>query len=233
MALFFRPLRRRFRTPSASMSNPRSTAPSPRARRARSAAPVRKLYGIPAYMLVVDESGSTAQSLRFASGRTTTRIRAIQMAAHDYLRHLQASNARQRVGLVGFSNQAVLHHRLAPVGRTLFGLCRALRRLHPQSATNLSAGLALALTQLQRARIRHANIVVITDGASNMETRRLPELTRQARMSRVRIFTIGVGNNGDFDYDRHLLTRLARATGGRFMSAHSFQALCNALRKAC
>lgn len=233
MALFFRQLTKRFRSSSASTSSkPAAKAPAP-VHVARSAPPRRRLHAVPAYVLVADESSSTACSLRMASGRTTTRIRAIQLAAQDYLRHLRASNPRQLVAVVGFSDRATLHHPLAPVGRATPGLSRSLNLLHPQSMTNLSAGLALALGQLQRAGTTRANIVVITDGAANLETGRLRRLTKQARTSRVRVFTIGVGNNRDSDYDRSLLRCLARSTGGRFMSAHSFNALCSALRKAC
>lgn len=44
--------------------------------------------------------------------------------------------------------------------------------------------------------------------------------------------TISVGNNRDSDYNRQLLVQMARSTGGRFSSAHSFDMLVNALRKA-
>jgi hypothetical protein len=47
----------------------------------------------------------------------------------------------------------------------------------------------------------------------------------------MRIYTIGVGNNGDSEYDRDLLIQIAQSTGGRFFSAHSFETLCNALRR--
>ncbi len=233
MTLFFRQLTRCFR----SLSVPTTTTPAARTSKTvntvKSRPPQRKLHAVPAYVLMVDESGSTATSLQLAFGRTTSRIEAIQQAAQGYLRHLKASNYRQLVGVVGFSDRATLYHPLSPVGRAMPSLCRALQSLHPQSTTNLSAGLTLALAQLRKAYTTRGNIVVITDGAANEQNDRLPRLVRQAKSSGVRIFTIGVGNNADTDYDRKLLTHLARSTRGRFMSAHSFKALCNALRKAC
>lgn len=184
-----------------------------------------------AYILVVDESASTGSGFRMAQGRTTTRMAAIQHAAQGYLRQLLASHPAQKVGLVGFSRTATLYHPLVPVGRSFDSLCRALRSLHPQSSTNLSAGLALALGQLARTGVTRGNLVVITDGAANVNPSRLPGMINRARSSGVRIFTIGVGNNGDGDYDRDLLWKMARSTGGSFASAHSFEALCNALRR--
>lgn len=224
MALFLRQLAKRFRP---------SSAPMPTATVVKTTPPRRKLHPIPAYVLVIDQSSSTGSPLRMAFGRRTTRIEAIQLAGQRYLQQLAASNPRQLVAVVGFSETARLYHSLAPAGPALRSLTRALQSLHPQSTTNLSAGLALALGELTRANTPRGNLVVITDGAANVETSRLPQLAKRARSSRVRIFTIGVGNNGDSDYDRDLLTHLARSTGGRFMSAHSFDALCNALRRAC
>lgn len=233
MTLFFRQLTRCFRSSSVSTLTTPAARTSKTVNVVKSRPPRRKLHAMPAYVLVVDESSSTAISFRTAFGRTTTRIKAIQLAAQGYLQHLKASNYRQLVAVVGFSDRATLYHSLAPVGRAMPGLSRALQSLHPQSTTNLSAGLDLALGQIRKAHTTRGNIVVITDGAANEQTGRLPGLVRQAKSSGVRIFTIGVGNNGDTDYDQKLLTHLARSTRGRFMSAHSFKALCNALRKAC
>jgi len=186
-----------------------------------------------AYMLVVDESSSTGRYMRRGFGPTTTRIAAIQKAGHDYVRQLGRTNRNQLVGLVGFSDNATLYHPPAIVGKTARRLHCALDRLHPQNMTNLSAGIELALQQLRNISTRYRNMVVITDGAANVQHSRLPSLIQQAKSLGVRVFTIGVGNNGDYDYDRDLLQTMANATGGRFNSAHSFATLQRALRKAC
>jgi len=182
-------------------------------------------------VLVVDESASTTCSFRMAGRRTTSRIAAIRSAAREYLHRLRDANPVQRVAVVGFSETARLYQGLVPVGRGFRSLSGAVGALHPQSNTNLSAGLALALDHLSRSGVGRGNIVVITDGAANAARGRLPGLVRRAKASRVRIYTIGVGNNADTDYDRGLLVWMARTTGGRFASAHSFGQLCRALRQ--
>lgn len=230
MALFFRQLTRCFRPSPVSITTAPLAKNSDTVNVAR-ATQRRRLCHIPAYVLVIDQSASTGYQIRMAFGRRTTRIRAIQIAGERYLKQLVASNPKQLVAVVGFSTTARLYHSLAPVAPAFHSLVRALQSLYPQSSTNLSAGLDLALGQLAKANTTRGNLVVITDGAANMETDRLPALTKQAKSSRVRIFTIGVGNNGDSEYDRDLLSHLARRTGGRFMSAHSFGALCSALNK--
>lgn len=192
----------------------------------------RQRHGLPAYVLVVDESSSTGSSLRMAFGRNTTRMAAIRTAGQDYLQHVTASNPRHLAAVVGFSDTARLYHGLAPVGRAFGSLSRAVRSLQPRGLTDLSAGLDLALRQLAKANGSWGNLVVITDGAANRGNSRLPGLIKQARSLRARIFTIGVGNIADADYDRDLLVEMARSTGGRFASAHSFVALSNALRRA-
>lgn len=230
MALFLRQLVNRFR-PSTPAALP--VARSRSARTVRSRTPRKRPSSIPAYVLVIDESWSTSSSFRRAFGRPTTRMQAIQRAAQSYLRQLRASNHKQLVAIVGFSDMATLYHSPAPVGRAMSSLSRAVRSLHPQASTNLSAGLEMALDQLRRIRTTRGNLVVITDGAANVGTNRLAGLIQKAKASGVRIFTIGVGNNRDRDYDRNLLFNMASSTKGRFASAHTYQALCNALRRAC
>lgn len=220
MALFVKEVRERS---VVSAGQVRMSRPHQRPRRAH--------RGAPAYVLVVDESGSTAKPFRTAYGRSASRMAAIRSAAQGYLRQLRAANPWHRVAVVGFSDTATLYHGLAPVGRAFQGLSRAVGRLHPRSMTNLSAGLTVALSQLAKANVLHGNVVVITDGAANVDTARLPGLIGRARASRVRIFTIGVGNNSDSDYDRSLLVRVAQTTGGRFSSTHDFGELCRALHR--
>jgi Mg-chelatase subunit ChlD len=161
----------------------------------------------------------------------TSRMAAIQSAARGYLQRLRDANPGQRVSIVGFSDAAHLYHRLAPVGPAFGGLCQALGALHPQSTTNLCAGLALALDQLARGRVRLGHVVIITDGGANVGQGRLPGLLNRARAAHVRIFTIGVGNNADPDYDRRLLVKIASDTRARFASADSFGQLCQALSR--
>jgi len=232
MSLFFRRCFRKV-APAAAAPAPAAAAMSKPVRASRRPGRrFRPVNGHPAYVLVVDESGSTSAPFQLAGGRITSRMAAIRRAGQDYLRQVAAANPRQLAGVVGFSDTARICHPLAPVGPTLHAQIEAVRSLHPQATTNLSAGIALALGQLRRSGVRRGNLVVITDGAANGNPQRLPGLTAQARKAGVRIFTIGVGNNADGDYNRPLLQRLAQATRGRFASAHSFSALCRALKPA-
>jgi len=232
MALFFKRL---FGKPAAPPVRPRRPAAGrPRTSTSTPPPPGRRPHGPTApaaYALVVDESDSTSARFHTTGGGATSRIVAIRRAAGDFLRQLARSNPRQLAGVVGFSRFSRLVHPLVPVGPGLGHLLGAVQSLRPDGVTNLSAGLGMALGELQRARTRHRNLVVITDGAANEDVEQLPGLLRRAQSARVRIFTIGVGNRKDGDYDRDLLLRLAKATGGRFSSAHSFGALCQALRR--
>jgi len=233
MALFIRQLIKCFRPNSAPVNNKGAARVQPRPTRAKYAPRPGRLHAMPAYVLVVDHSSSTSSSLRMAFGRHTTRIEAIRRASERYIQQLAATNPRQLVAVAGFSDTSTLWHPLAPAGPAIHSLLRSLQSLRPLGNTNLSAGLASALGELRRSGTTRGNIVLITDGAANMEYDRLPSLVREARARRVRIFTIGVGNGCDSDYYKDLLINMARATGGRFTSAHSFEALCNALRRAC
>ncbi len=219
MALFFRDIAQRFRS---TKSTPQCRRPKPRQKMA-----------IPAYILLVDQSASTGSNFRLGKGTSLSRIAAIQRAAHGYLTHLAKTNHRQPTGLVGFSEQAHLYHAPMPVGQSLKSLQAALRSLRPQGRTNISAGLELALQQLRKIGAMRGNIVLISDGAANLRAEHLGGLIQKAHTRRVRIFTIGVGNLSDCDYDKPLLVRMANNTGGRFMCADDFSSLCSALRMAC
>jgi len=164
--------------------------------------------------------------------KNTTRMDAIKAACRDYLRQLAAGNPRQLVSLVGFSNCATLYQAPVPVGRCFRQLNAAIGRLRPRHQTNLTASIELALGQLAQLNTARGNLVVITDGGANEDTSRLPRVIHRAAAMGVRVFTIGVGNSGDADYNRPLLVTIARHIGGRFSSAHGFRALCSALREA-
>ena len=233
MALFIRQLIKCFRPNTAPVNNRGPATVQHRPTRAKYAPRPGRLHATPAYVLVVDQSNSTSKPLRMAFGRRTTRIEAIRLASERYIQQLAASNPRQLVAVVGFSDTSTLWHPLAPAGPAIRSLLQSLRSLLPLDFTNLSAGLASALGQLRQSGTTRGNIVLITDGAANVEKDRLPSLVQEARARRVRIFTIGVGNDGDSEYDMNLLVHMAGSTGGRFTSAHSFEALCNALRRAC
>jgi Ca-activated chloride channel family protein len=182
-------------------------------------------------MLVLDESASTGKSFRMAGGQTITRIDGIRLAAIRYLEQLKNSYCNCKVGIVGFSQTARRYSLPSPVGKRFRHLVQALSHLRPRGATNLSIALTTALDEFDHSNALHGSIVIITDGAVNRNTHNLPQLIARAASMRMRIYTIGVGNNGDSEYDRDLLIQIAQSTGGRFFSAHSFETLCNALRR--
>ena len=180
-------------------------------------------------VLVIDESGSTRTSFRTASESGLTRMAGIQTAAEQYLQQLLKREPHVPVAVIGFSDAATLYHGLSPVGQAFDALVQAVKRLHPQNRTNLTAGLDAAIGQISRSTAHRGTIAVITDGAANVQTEQLPDLIALARSRRIRVYAIGVGNDGDGDFNRDMLFNMARSTGGWYYSAESFSQLCTVL----
>ena len=226
MTLFYKEFAKSSHTSIARPHSPASSAAETRPVRSR-----RK--STPYCILVLDESGSTGRLFQKEGGLKTTRIDGIRLAARRYLEQLRSSNGNSKVGIVGFSQTVRRYSLPSPVGKRFPHLVDALSHLRPRGATNLSAALTTALDELASVNARYGKIVIVTDGAVNRSMHDLPHLLVRAASMQVRIFTIGVGNNGDSEYDRNLLIHIAQSTGGSFFSAHSFENLCKVMRKSC
>jgi Ca-activated chloride channel homolog len=160
-----------------------------------------------ALALVVDESGS------MGGEKLSTAVRCIRWLA-DRL------GPDDRASLVGFSSQARLVS--PPVAGP--ALAAAATSLHPQSTTNLSAGLLIGLQQLETAPGDAVKVLLLlTDGWANegvTEPSALAALVKGAASRGVRISTIGFGHG----FSEDLLTAISDAGRGDAHYAESPEA---------
>jgi molecular chaperone DnaK (HSP70) len=125
-----------------------------------------------------------------------------QEAAREFLAKCDFTTAE--VGLISFSNQVVLQCEATDNARKIQA---AIHRLEPESTTNLSDALELALSRLT-ATERTRYIVILTDGYPDAPESAIEQADR-AKADGIEIVAIGMG-----DADLAYLRRLASTEAG-------------------
>lgn len=142
-----------------------------------------------------------------------------------------------RVGLVTFAAQALT---LVPVTTDYAVLEQALAGLHIgllEDGTAIGTAIATSANRLRRSPDKSKVLVLLTDGENNRGTVDPRTAAQAAAAFGIRIYTIGVGTQGEapvptglgmqglryqtlpVEIDEALLTDVARMTGGRYFRA--------------
>ena len=148
-----------------------------------------------------------------------------------------------RIGLVSFAGQALTQ---VPVTSDYAVLEAAIRDLHIgalEDGTAIGTGIATAANRLRRAQGKSRVIILLTDGVNNRGTVDPRTAARAATSFGIRIYTIGVGTEGEapvptgqggqglryqmlpVQIDERLLTEVATSTGGRYFRATDTESL--------
>jgi len=156
-------------------------------------------------------------------------------------------NARgsDRIGLVAFAAQALTQVPITTDYAVLEAAIRQLRIGILEDGTAIGTGIATAATRLRRAPGKSRVIVLLTDGVNNRGTVDPRTAAQAAATFGIRIYTIGVGTEGEapvptgqgplglryqtmpVNIDEQLLGEVARATGGRYFRATDATSLSN------
>ncbi len=165
-------------------------------------------------MLVLDASGSMEFEMDGKSKFDT-----LLEVARNFLQKRFDDN----VGIVVFGSFA---YTAAPITYDLKALGFILHYLQPSIAGNATAiGDALweAIKDLKKSKAKEKVIVLITDGHHNYGTHSPKEAVEWAKKEKIRIYTIGIGK----EFDKALLERIAKESGGRSFAAKSKEDLQN------
>jgi len=152
-------------------------------------------------VLVID----TSESMR---GRP---IAAAMHAARSFARRRKAG---QPLAVVLFNNRTRVQLPITNDGSAIRNALARLPYLAPQ--THIYDATARALRVLREGKIAAGAIVVLSDGSDTGSTQPEASVVRAARDAHVRIFAVGLRNRS---FQSTTLTRLARATGGRYAEA--------------
>jgi len=151
--------------------------------------------------------------------------------------------ASDRIGLVAFAGEAMTQ---VPVTTDYPVLERAVQELKIgilEDGTAIGSGLATAVNRLRRAPDKSKVVVLLTDGENNRGTVDPRTAARAAASLGVKVYTIGVGSEGQaavptgrgpgglryevlpVRIDEVLLKEIAEVTGGRYFRAKDADAL--------
>ena len=161
-------------------------------------------------VLVVDVSGSMSGA-KLESTRRAALLLTERLGAED------------RLSLVSFSSDVHMHFTALATGGAQGELARsAIRGLHPQGNTNLSAGWLTGVALLEKPAdpSRRRAVVVLSDGLANeglVDPRELAGIARRTGAGGIATTCIGVGD----DYSSVQLGAIAEGSGGRFHDAHT------------
>ncbi len=185
-------------------------------------------------MLAVDISGSMRQEDMQLAGETVTRLAAVKQVVGEFITRRQGD----RLGLILFGTQAYLQ---APLTFDLASVEQLLRESRPGMAggkTAVGNAIALAVKRLRERDTGERVLVLLTDGANNVNDITPERATSIAADYEITIYTVGVGAEemrmpgifGNFgsrtinpsaDLDEQSLTEIAEKTGGRYFRARN------------
>lgn len=156
-----------------------------------------------AVMLVIDKSGSMAESQKMDGARDAALLSLKGLKDEDF------------IGVIGFDQAPFVIIDLKPVGEVKFEAERRLRNLTAAGKTNLLPALTTARQKLQRAEGSRKHIIVLSDGKIPLTTdayvAEINALTRDG----VTISTVALGVDADVPFLQYL------SKGGRGAFYHT------------
>jgi VWFA-related protein len=138
----------------------------------------------------------------------------------------RSSNPRDEMFLVHFNERAWLGLPPAVSFTGDHGLLEAaLNRGVAGGKTAIYDAIALGLEHLDAAHFDKKALVVISDGGDNASRRTWPDVRAMAQASDAIIYTVGLVDQDDPDWNPRVLKRLAQETGGEVFLPHELGAV--------
>jgi Ca-activated chloride channel family protein len=157
-------------------------------------------------------------------------------AAKDVAIEFIAQRPSDRMGIVVFAGESYTQCPLTTDRSTLINLMKEISTDYIEDGTAIGSGLATAVARLKDSDAKSRVVVLLTDGVNNSGEIGPETAADIARTYGIRVYTIGVGANGEAPYpvmtpwgmqlqnmkveiDEKLLGNIASQTGGRYFRA--------------
>ena len=169
--------------------------------------------------LVLDTSGSMSAS--FPSEENDTRLDVARRVLTDFI----DGRENDRLGLVIFREGSLVLSPLTLDYEALSSITENVGEVNLPDGTAIGVGLSDALNLLRESRARSRVAILLTDGENNAGDIEPLAAARIAETLGIRVYTIGVIEEGARTVDAQAMTAMAELTGGRYYPAESEQAL--------
>ena len=157
-------------------------------------------------------------------------------AAKDIAIEFIAQRPSDRMGIVVFAGESYTQCPLTTDRATLINLMKDVQTDLIEDGTAIGNGLATAVARMKDSDAKSRVVILLTDGVNNMGEIDPAMATEIAKTYGIRVYTIGVGANGQAPYpvqtpwgielrnipveiDEPLLQSIADGTGGRYFRA--------------
>ena len=157
-------------------------------------------------------------------------------AAKDIAVEFIAQRPSDRMGIVVFAGESYTQCPLTTDRATLINLMQDVQTGLIEDGTAIGNGLATAVARMKDSDAKSRVVILLTDGVNNMGEVTPQTAAEVARTYGVRVYTIGVGANGEAPYpvmtpwgpdiqnmkveiDEQLLKDIASETGGSYFRA--------------
>ena len=189
-------------------------------------------------MLCLDTSGSM-QALDFKEGnKRVSRLQVVKRVVAEFIR----GRTNDRIGIVVFGQEAFTQCPLTLDYGVLLDFLERLEIGMAGDTTAIGSGLALSVKRLKDTPAKSKVVILLTDGRNNTGTISPLLAAELARTYRIKVYTIGVGTEGEapflvdslfgkqyvyqrVDLDEETLRQIAAATGGTYFRATNTNAL--------
>jgi Ca-activated chloride channel family protein len=169
-------------------------------------------------VLSLDGSGSMNAS-GFDESSRDSRFAIMQKIAQDFVMKRYEDN----VGVVLFGDFAFVASPVTYEKEIVSEMIGYLSHGMAGQNTAIGEGIVMGVRALQNSKAKSRVIILLTDGEHNSGSISPKEATELAKEQGIKIYTIGIGNKGEFD--RALLEKIAAESSGRFFAAYNKEEL--------
>ena len=165
--------------------------------------------------LILDTSDSMGMNGFDKDNMDATKFDAVKSIVKDFI----AKRIDDNIGIVVFGSYSFIASPLTYDKNIVQKIVDQLHISIAGQSTALYDSLAQGVDLLKKSKSKTRIAILLTDGYNSPEATKIPlhVALEMAQKERIKVYTIGIGNDGEFDKD--LLTQIANTTGAKAYAA--------------